>query len=117
MILIAAIQESYRSLKDGTLKIIFETQVPTPEQVTKIALSNQKFGYLAFSDSENEGELQKIMEQIPKTDLDFGKTKGQRLRGVLYKLWEQNNRSYEVFDDFYNYMMERAIEHYKKAIQ
>jgi hypothetical protein len=113
MILIASILESFRSLKDRTIKITFDTNEPTPEQLTQIGMSTQKFGYLAFVVGEKEGELQKIMEDIPKQDVEFGKTKAQRLRGVLYRMWEQKNKGYEVFDDFYNFYMERIITHYK----
>lgn len=113
---IPAILESYRSLKDRTLKIVFETNEPTPEQLTNIAISNQNFGVLAFSLSENKGQLQKVMESIPKVDLEFGKSKCQRLRGVLYRLWESNNHGYKVFDDFYNSKMEEIITHFKKQI-
>lgn len=115
-VLLPAILEGYRSLKDRTLKITIETNEPTPEQLTQIALSNQKFGYFAFKVGEKEGNMQKAMEDIPQTDLEFGKTKSQRLRGVLYRLWEQNKKGYEVFDDFYNYYMEKIINHYKNHI-
>lgn len=117
MILIPAILESFRSLKDLTLKITFETNEPNPEQLTQIALGNQKFGYLAFVVGEKEGEIQKVMENLPKQDLEFGKTKSQRLRGVLFRKWEQNKKGYEVFDDFYNYYMERIITHYKDTLE
>lgn len=116
MIIIPAILDSYRSLKDRTLKITFETNEPTPDQLKDIGISVQKFGYLAFNVGEEEGQLQKIMEQIPKTDLEFGKTKGQRLRGVLYKLFEQDGEGYDVFDDYYAAKMEKIINHYKKLI-
>jgi len=116
MIILPAILEGYRSLKDRTLKVTFETNEPNPEQLTQIALGNQKFGYLAFVVGEKEGELQKIMEEMPKQDIEFGKSKAQRLRGVLYRMWEQNKKGYEVFDDFYNFYMERIITHYKSNL-
>ena len=116
ILIIPSILESYRSLKDRTLKIVFETNEPTPEQLTQIALANQKFGFMAFIVGEKQGKLQEIMEQIPKTDLEFGKTKSQRLRGVLYRLWEQENKGYRVFDDFYNYHMELLIEQLKSRL-
>ena len=99
MIIIPAVLDSYRSLKDRTLKLSFETNEPTPDQLKDIGIGAQKFGYLAFQVGEEEGNIQKVMEQIPKTDLEFGKTKGQRLRGVLYRLFEQEKEGYDVFDD------------------
>jgi hypothetical protein len=116
MIIIPAILDSYRSLKDRTLKITFETNEPTPDQLKDIGLGVQKFGFLAFRVGEKEGELQSIMEQIPNVDIEFGKTKSQRLRGVLYRLWEQSNEGYEVFDDFYNNRMEKLITDIKNRL-
>lgn len=116
MIIIPAIMDSFRSLKDRTLKITFETNEPTPEQMKDIALGVQKFGFLCFKQGDKQGELQKIMEQIPQVDLEFGKTKSQRLRGVLWKLWEQDDKGYEVFDDFYNHHMEKIITQIKSRL-
>lgn len=117
MILIPAVLEGFRSLKDRTLKITFETNEPTPNQLKDIGVGVQKFGFLAFNVSEEEGNLQSIMEQMPKTDLEFGKTKGQRLRGVLYKLYEQDKEGYDIFDDYYAAKMEKIILHYKRFLE
>ena len=117
MLIIPAILETYSSKKDRTLSISFSTSEPTPDQLYEIAKSSQKFGFVAFRVGEKEGEIQSIMEQIPKVDLDFGKTKGQRLRGVVYRLWEQDNKGYDVFDDFYNYSMEKLITQIKNRLE
>lgn len=116
MIIIPAILDSYRSLKDRTLKVTFETNEPTPDQLKDIGISVQKFGFLAFRSGEKEGELQSIMEQIPKVDIEFGKTKSQRLRGALYRLWELDSKGYDVFDDFYNSHMEKLINDIKNRL-
>lgn len=50
MLLTGAIMENYRSLKDKTIKITFETQEPTPDILMQIAKHNQKFGFLAFKE-------------------------------------------------------------------
>lgn len=117
MVIISAILESFRSLKDRTLKVSFETGEPTPEQMQKIAMSSQKFGILVFAESEKEGEVLKVMENIPKTDLEFGKTRSQRLRGVLYRLWESNKEGYDNSEDHYNAYMEKIIKHFKSQIK
>jgi len=117
MIIIPSILESFRSLKDRTLKIVIETNEPTSEQLTQIGLCVQQFGHFAFQVGDEQNKLQKIMQSIPSTDLEaFGKTKSQRLRGVLYVAWEQDKKGYEVFDDYYNYQMERIITHFKSHL-
>lgn len=40
------------------------------------------------------------------------KTQSQRLRGVLYILWEQQGKQGE-FEEFYRSQTEKIIEHYK----
>ena len=116
MIIIPAQIDSIRSLKDRTYRITFETNELTPEQLTGVGLNLQKFGWLAFKEG-GFGEKDKAMMGSMKVDFDdTGKTKGQRLRGVLYRCWEVDQQGYEVFDDYYNYQMEIVINHYKKKL-
>ena len=99
MLLTGAIMESYRSLKDKTIKITFETQEPTPEILTQIALHNQKFGFLAFKEDAYKE--------------DKGKTPSKRLRNVLFVLFKQDSEGYDNFSDYYNNKMEKFITHIK----
>lgn len=116
MILLSAIFESFRSLKDKTYKLTFETSELTPEQLQKFGLHLMQFGFLAFQEKPQE---QEFIDALKESKVDFddtGKTKGQRLRAVLYRNWEIENKGYEVFDDYYNFMMERIITHYKQKL-
>lgn len=116
MLLTGAILSSFQSLKDKTLKLVFETQEPTPELLGSIASLNQSFGYLAFK-KENFTEEEKTLIDNLKTDFeDTGKSQSQRLRGVLFRNFEQNNKGYDVFTDYYRAEMERLINHYKKKL-
>ena len=116
MIIIPAILESFRSLKDRTYKVIFETNELTPEQLTGIGVSISKFGYIAFKEMPF-GEKDKCFLDTIKVDYDdTGKTKGQRLRGVLYRCFENDPEGYDVFDDYYNHHMEKIINHFKKKL-
>lgn len=116
LLLIPAYLESYRSLKDKSLKIVFETNEPTPEQLQMIQTCIQFPGTLAFNKDAFKKEEIEAIENI-KADYDeTNKSKAQRLRGVLYRYFEQNSKGYEVFDDFYNYFMEKIINHYKNLL-
>lgn len=95
MIIIPAILESYRSLKDKTIKVTFETNEPTPEQLTGIALNIQRFGYLAFKDEPFTNKEKEVLESLKADYEDTGKTPAQRLRAVLYRLWEKENEEHE----------------------
>jgi len=116
MIVLPAILESIRSLKDRTYKLTFETSELTPEQLTGVGGAIQKYGYLAFSEKELEKQALDIIDKVNVDYEDKGKSKAQRLRGVLYRCFEQDSKGYEVFDDYYNYQMEKLIIHFKNKL-
>ena len=111
-----AILDSYRSLKDRTLKLTFETGEMSPEQMANIHFSLNKVGYLAFSpDPFATHELDEIDKLKVEYD-DTGKTPSKRLQAVYYRIWEQDKEGYEVFNDYYNAQMEKLIIHFKKKL-
>jgi hypothetical protein len=108
--------DNYRSLRDGTIKMTFETQELTPEQMANIHWSLNKAGFLAFSpDPFATQEL----EEIDKIKVDFddgGKPPSQRLRAVLFRLWQQTPEGYKASNDHYLAHMEKIINHYKNKL-
>ena len=117
MLIIGSILDGYRSLKDKTLKITFETQEPSGEQLVQIASLIGRFGFLAFKEDMFK-ENEKLAIETLKSDYEeTGKTKSQRLRSVLYVNFEQDNKGYEVFDDYYNHNMEKLIMHFKNKLE
>ena len=116
MILIPAILEGHRSLKDKTLKLTFETSEPSPEQFYEIAKNNQKYGFLAFKDDEFKTEQLESLNSM-KADLETtGKTPSQRLRDILFCLWKQEDQGYKNFNDFYNRKMDDISNHFKSKL-
>lgn len=108
--------EGYRSLKDRTLKLSFETGELSPEKMADIHYSLNKVGYLAFApDALSTQELDEIDKLKVEYD-DTGKTPGQRLRAVLYRLWEQQSEGYKDFNLFYAYKLEVLIKHFKEKL-
>jgi hypothetical protein len=116
MIIIPAILESYRSLKDKTLKITFDCNELTPEQTMGVAGSLQQFGYLAFKNEPFKNNEKEVLNNLKADFEDTGKTPSQRLRGVLYVSWEQKNEGYKTFTDYYNAKMESLISHFKQKL-
>ena len=116
MILIPAILESYRSLKDKTLKVTFETNEPTPEQFLGIGTHVQQFGYLAFKKEPFKENEKKAIEQLETSYDDNTKTHAQRLRAVFYRCWEQEPESFQDFDSYYKHKMENLINHFKAKL-
>lgn len=51
------------------------------------------------------------------TDFEFtGKTPSQRLRGVLYRVWEQGDRKYD-FPIWYESQLDKIINKYKAILE
>jgi hypothetical protein len=116
MIILPAIMEGIRSLKDKTYKITFETNELTPEQFGAIGAALQTFGFLAFKKDNYKQKEKDMLESLESDYEEKGKSKAQRLRGVLYRCWEQDNKGYDVFDDHYNHFMEKIISFYKDKL-
>jgi hypothetical protein len=108
--------EGYRSMKDGTIKITFETGELTPEQMANIHFSLNKIGYLAYApDPFATQELSDIDNLKVEFD-DTGKSPTQRMRAVLFLNWKQKNEGYETFNDYYNSRYEKLINHFKEKL-
>jgi len=116
MILIPAILVSYKSLKDRTLILAFETNEPTPEQITNIALSIQCAGFLAFNKDVFKTEQLRIIDETKADYEDKTKTPSKRLRDVLFVAWKQNSEGYEKYEDYYRYKMDMFINHVKSKL-
>lgn len=117
MIVIPAILTSYKSLKDRTLVLQFETNEPTPEQLVNIALSVQYAGFLAFNKDAFKTEQLQIIHDTKAEYDDPTKTPSKRLKNVLFIAWKQKNEGYNDFNDYYNSKMEKFIEHIKKQLE
>jgi hypothetical protein len=116
MIIVPAILESYRSLKDKTLKIVFDCNELTPEQTLGVAGSLQQFGYLAFKNEPFKNNEKEVIENLKADYEEKGKSPSQRLRGVMFVSYEQNQEGYKTFVDYYNAKMETIINHYKSKL-
>lgn len=107
---------TYGKMKDKGFKITFETGELSPEQVANIHYGSMKVGWLAFApDPFATAEL----EEIDNTKVEFedtGKPPSQRMRAVLYRLWEVNGEGYKTFNDYYMSKMEQIITHLKSKL-
>jgi len=116
MKIIPAILEGFNTLKDKTFKLTFHTNELSPELVSFLAGNLQQFGFLAFKKDEFHRDEVELIENLKADFEDTGKTPSRRLRGVLYRSWEQNNERYDVFNDYYQSKMEKIINHFKKDL-
>ena len=116
MILFPGILKKHSSRIDGSVDVIFETNEITPQQMADIHMNRGQFGYIAFKDEPFKKEEKDFLGNL-ESDYDDGKkSPSQRLRGVLYRLWEQKPEGYEDHRLYYQFKMEKIINHYKKLL-
>lgn len=100
---------------DRSLKVVFETQEADDSLASEIIALRHKVGFLVFA----EQDLRPEDIDVPDVEPEFRgeKSPGQRLRAVLYRLWEQSpERGVKSHEAFYRDEMEKVIEHYKKKL-
>ncbi len=113
---IAVIVEGVRTRKDRTLAVTLGCQELNPHQAGQIVEMNGKLCALYLT--EKESIPQEIIDQVEEADIDLpGKSQGQRIRGVLYKLFEQDKEGYQTFDEYYHSKTEKIITHLKSKIK
>ena len=116
LITIQMVLDSVRSLKDKSWKVTFETNELTPEQTTFLGSHLQSWCTLAIKPGESKFE-QESLDMLDKYDeFPDKKSQAQRIRGVLYRLWELDPQGFKVFNDFYVHKTEQIINHLKKKL-
>ena len=116
MITIPAMLDGYRSLKDKTIKLSFETNELTPLQVAEIASALNSFGFLAF---KNVAFVKSELDTLDSIEVDYndtGKTPSQRLRGVLFRNFEKDAEGFKSFATYYEHHMEKITNHFKSKL-
>ena len=108
------------TLADGTLSINIHTQeLPEETMMRVFSLRKSPGMVLISSDDISKAEVEEVEKFT--TDFEVGKTKtaSQRLRAVLYRVWEQEGepRGYTDFPVFYESQMERIINKYKSTLE
>jgi len=73
-------------------------------------------GYLAFKTDVFKQAEKEMIDSLEADFEDRGKTPGQRLRAVLFRLWEQVPEGYEDFNLYYQFKMNTVIEHFKSKL-
>lgn len=114
-ILIAAQIERIATRKDRTVAITVGTQELAPDKAGQLFHLQDRVVCVYISEKETipQSEIDKVDALNP----EFGqKTQSQRMRNVLYKLFEKNSEGFKDFDSFYHHHSEVIIEHLKKKI-
>lgn len=100
---------------DGSVKLEFDTRELSGVDIAVLADYRQKEGWLMFA--ANEDELKESDVPDEKADSMTGqKTQAQRLRGVIYRLWEMNGKKGDS-ENYYRSVMEGLIEQLKERLE
>jgi len=105
------------TLSDGSMSINIHTQELNDDTMTRIfALRKTPGMVLISSDDITQTEIDLVSQYT--TDYEVGKTKtpSQRLRAVLYVLWEQGDQKYD-FPIYYESKMGNIIDKIKASLE
>jgi len=118
MILLNAEVESVSTRKDRTIKLVLGTQEMKPQEAGELfGLQNSLIAVGIKSASLTQSEIELLKQsKIEIDDIPESKSPSQRLRAVLYRLWEQSDGGYSDFPLFYVSKMEKLIEHFKEKL-
>lgn len=96
------------TMSDGGLRLYVDTQELTDEDKAKVFSLHRKLGYFVMKESEI------VQADVPTYVPTDKKTPSQRLRAVLYRVWEDKKEG--EFEEFYKNKLEQIINHFKEKI-
>jgi hypothetical protein len=114
-LLLAAQVEGVQTRRDGTLKITLGCQEMSQSKAGELITMQNKV--CAVYISQKEVISQSVMDMVDQADVDLpGKTKSQRQRAVLYRIWELDREGHKTFESYYAYKMEAHINELKEHL-
>jgi hypothetical protein len=114
--LLAAIVENVSTRRDGTLKITFGCQEMSSSKSGELVSMQNKV--IAIYISPKETIPQSVLDTVDSVDIDMpGKTKSQRQRAVLYRIWELQKEGHKTFESYYAAKMEEHITNLKQVLE
>lgn len=113
--LLASIVENVSTRRDGTIKLTLGTQEISQGKAGELFTMQNKI--VALYISPKDSIPQKVMDTVDQADVDLpGKTKSQRQRAVLYRIWELGKEGHKTFESFYAFEMEKHINALKEHL-
>ena len=113
--LLSTVIENISTRKDNTVKITLGTQELSPSKAAELF---QMLNKLAVTYISTKEITQREIDQVDKIDPEFqGKTQSQRIRNVLFILFEQNSEGFRDFDSFYKNKTEAYIDNLKTKLK
>lgn len=115
-LLLSSQVENVSTRRDGTIKLVLGTQEMSQGKAGELFTMQNKV--CAVYISIKESVPQKVMDMVDAVDVDMpGKTKSQRQRAVLYRIWELQKEGHKTFESFYAFKMEQHISDLKTVLE
>ena len=104
---------------ESGLKMVVYTNEVVPEEEAILLWLRKKQGHLLFAPIEHEFTEEEL--NLPEVKVESGeKTPGQRLRAVLFRIWENqggtSRQDKKTFEQYYREQMERIINKAKEQL-
>lgn len=115
-IILDGIIEGLNTRTDGSVKIVFSTQELDSTIGGTLFQFRGKYCKVLFSDSNITKLEEEIVDNSRLAQVGKQKTASQRLRSVLYVLWQQKQPDGISSDDFYKTEMENFIQTIKSKL-
>ena len=114
-LLLAAIVENVSTRRDGTLKITLGCNERSSSKSGELVSMQNKT--IAVYISQKESIPQSVLDMVDSVDVDMpGKTKSQRQRAVLFRIWELDKQGHKTFESYYSATMEKHINDLKEHL-
>lgn len=115
-LLLACQVENVATRRDGTLKLTLGCQELSQSKAGELLSMQNKV--CATYISVKESVPQKVIDMVDDTSVDMpGKTKSQRMRSVLFRVWELDKEGHKTFESYYSFKMERMISDLKAHLE
>lgn len=115
-IIIDGILEGLRTRQDGSVSISFATQELDSSMAGNLFQLRGKYCKALYSDSNITKLEEEIIDSTAVVGAGKKKSSSQRLRAVLFILFQQSGLQIE-FEDYYRTKMEEIIETFKSNLQ
>ena len=117
--------DGIRTMVDSSLKVTLGTPELSPETMARLFGLLKQPGYIVISTSPVQKEMVDLVETAGQEAEFETKTPSQRMRNVIYRLWEKEQpremnpegvSTIVEFDLYYRRKMNNIIEHLKSKI-
>ena len=116
-IYLPCIIEGIATRSDKTIKVVLGTQELDPATAAELFRLHQSMAYVGIKEEMFNHAERDLIEKLEADSVEYqAKTPSQRLRAVMYKMFQQDPQSFADFTRFYEYQMERMISHFKSKL-